>query len=99
MLEDDYSKLGYIRNFVGTDIMVLPQIANYATAFGLKLSDSYIWFVSPSSDKLIKVVLEGSTLAYTDGPYDNANLMQSSTLQKSFGTAVATSSLAGVLTL
>ena len=98
-LESDYVKLGFIRNFIGTDIMVLPQLADYATPFGLKLSDNYIWFVSPSSQKLVKVVLEGSTLSYSDEPYANANLVQTSSLQKMWGTAVATNSVAGVLVL
>jgi hypothetical protein len=95
----DYVKLGYVKNFIGVDVMVLPQIADYATPFGLKLSDSYIWFVSPASGKIVKLVLEGSTLAYTDGPYDNANLLQTSTLQKSWGVGVATAAVAGVITL
>lgn len=98
-LESDYVKLGFIRNFQNTDIMVLPQIANYSTPFGLKLSDSYIWFVSPGTDKIIKVVLEGSTLSYSDDPFANANLTQTSSLQKMWGVGVATSAVAGVITL
>jgi hypothetical protein len=98
-LDSDYVKLGYVRNFLNTDVMVLPQLANYASPFGLKLSDSYIWIISPSSNKLIKCVLEGSTLAYTDEPYANANLIQSSTLQKSWGLAVATNAVAATISL
>ncbi len=92
-------KVGYLRNFQGTDIVVLPQLANYSTPFALKLSDSYIWILSPSSNKLIKVVLEGSTLAYSDDTYANANLTQTSTIQKSFGVGVATNAVAGVISL
>lgn len=98
-LESDYVKLGFVRNFMNTDIMVLPQLADYATPFGLKLSDSYIWFVSPSTPKIVKVVLEGSTLSYSDEPFANANLTQTSTLQKMWGVGVATSATAGVITL
>jgi hypothetical protein len=98
-LESDYVKLGFIRNFQNTDIMVLPQLADYATPFALKLSDDYIWLLSPSSNKLLKTVIEGSTLAYADEPYANASLIQTSTLQKSWGIAVATSAVAGVITL
>lgn len=98
-LESDYVKLGFVRNFQNTDIMVLPQLANYNTPFALKLSDSYIWFISPSTQKIVKLVLEGSTLAYADEPYANSNLVQSSTLQKAWGVGIATSAVAGVITL
>lgn len=93
-IESDFVKIGYVRNFQGTDIMVLPQIADWATPFGLKLDNTKIWIVSPSSQKLIKVVLEGSTLAYTSDVYANANLLQTSTIIKSWGTGVATNAVA-----
>lgn len=92
-LESDYVKLGYIRNFQNTDVMVLPQLASYNSPFGLKLADNRIWLITPSTNKLIKVVLEGSTLAYTDGVYANANLMQNANIQKSWAVGVATNSV------
>lgn len=95
----EYVKLGYIRNFQNTDIMVLPQIADYATPFGLKLANDRIWIVAPSVDKPIKVVIEGATLSYTDGVYANANLTQNANLQKSWATGVATGAVAAVLEL
>lgn len=98
-LESDYVKLGYIRNFQGTDIMVLPQVADWETPFQLKLSDAIIWIVAPSKDKLVKLVLEGSTLSHVDDTFKNANLMQTSTLIKSWGSAVATNSLGATITL
>lgn len=98
-LQSEYVKIGFVRNFQNTDIMVLPQLADYATPFALKLSDDYIWLVSPSSQKLLKVVLEGSTLAYTDEPYANANLVQTSTLNKAWGVGVATNAVAGTISL
>lgn len=98
-LESDYVRMGYIRNFQGTDIMVLPQIADWTTPFALKLSDSRIWLVSPSSQKIVKVVLEGSVLSYTSDVYANANLVQTSTMIKSWGTAIATNAVAAVIQL
>jgi hypothetical protein len=92
-------KVGYLRDFQGTDIMVLPQVADWQTPFGLKLSDERIWLVSPSSQKLIKVVLEGNVLSYTSDVYANANLIQTSTLIKSWGTAVATNAVAATIQL
>jgi len=96
-LESEYVKIGYLRNFQGTDLMVLPQVADYATPFGLKLADDKIWIVSPSAQKIVKVVLEGSTLSYTSDVYAKANLLQTSTLIKSWGIAIATSSVAAQL--
>jgi|WetSurSiteA1Bulk_404760.scaffolds.fasta_scaffold00089_18 hypothetical protein len=97
--QSEYVKVGYLRDFQGTDIMVLPQVADWQTPFGLKLSDSRIWLVSPSSQKIIKVVLEGNVLSYTSDVYANANLVQTSTLIKSWGTAVATNAVAATIQL
>lgn len=95
----EYVTVGYLRNFQGTDIMVLPQIADWQTPFGLKLRDDRIWIMSPSADKIVKVVLEGSVLSYTSDVYANANLVQTSTLYKSWGTGIATNAVAAVIQL
>ena len=97
--DSEFVRVGYLRNFQGTDIMVLPQVADWTTPFALQLSDARIWLVSPSAQKLVKVVLEGSTVAYTDDIYQNANLMQSSSIVKSWGTAIATNAVAATITL
>jgi len=96
-IDSDFVKLGYVRDFKGTSVMVLPQLADWATPFGLKITNERIWFVSPSSQKLVKVVLEGNALAYTSDVYANANLLQTSTLIKSWGTAIATNAVAGTM--
>jgi hypothetical protein len=95
----EYVKLGYIRNFQGTDIMVLPQVADWANPFQLVLSDSTIWIIAPSANKLVKLVLEGNTLSHTDDTFANANLLQTTTLMKSWGSAIATNSIGATITL
>lgn len=85
-LESDYVKIGYLRNFQGTDIMVLPQIADWTNPFALKLADDKLWFISTSAQKIIKIVLEGNVLSYTSDTYGYANLNQTSTMVKSWGT-------------
>ena len=95
----NYVKLGYITSFAGADIMMLPQVADYTKPFGLKLADNKIWIISPSAQKLVKVVLEGSVLSYTNDAYQNANLLQSSTMIKSWGSAIATNSVAAQMTV
>lgn len=97
--DSEYVRVGYLRSFQGTDIMVLPQVADYRTPFALKLADDKIWIVSPSSQKIVKVVLEGSALSYTSDVYANANLLQTSTLMKSWGTAIATNAVAAQISL
>jgi hypothetical protein len=97
--QSEYVKVGYLRDFQGTDIMVLPQVADWQTPFGLKLADNRVWIVSPSTQKIIKVVLEGNVLSYTSDVYANANLVQTSTLIKSWGTAVATNAVAATIQL
>lgn len=98
-LDSEYVKLGYVRNFLGVDLLALPQIADWKTPFGLKLEDDKLWFVSPASDKIVKLVIEGNTLSNTDSSWDNANMLQTTTMIKSWGTGVATSAVAGVMTI
>jgi hypothetical protein len=99
-IDSEFVKMGYFRNFQQTDVLMLPQVADYAgTPFGLKLSDSTIWIVSPSVNKLVKLVLEGNMLAYSDSAYANADLSQNANLVKSYGTAIATNAVAGTITL
>jgi len=98
-LQSDYVKIGYVQTAFGSDILCFPQVAAYATPFTLSLADNRLWVISPSANKLVKLVLEGATLANTTGPYDNANLTQVTTLYKSFGSAIATNSVAGVIEL
>lgn len=98
-LDSPYVRLGYIQNFLGVDLMAIPQVADWETPFGLKLDNDRIWIISPSSDKIVKVVLEGSTLAHTDDIWRNANLVQTSTMYKSWGTGIATNAIAALITI
>jgi len=98
-LDSDYAKIGYVKSFAGTDLMVLPQISDYKNPFKLALDDNNIYIISPSAPKLINLALEGSTISITNGLYDNANLTQNTTMKKSYGLAVGTSSIAAIITL
>jgi hypothetical protein len=98
-LDSEFMRLGYVRQAFGYDIMIMPQVADYETEFGLAIDDDRIWILSPSRDKLIKLCLEGQMLSYSDGAFDNANSTQGATMQKAWGVGVATNSLAGQITL
>jgi hypothetical protein len=98
-LESKYVAVGHIPTISGIDVMRLPQVADIATPFGRVLSDTNLWVLSPSSQKIIKVVLEGNTLSNTTQPFENADLSQTTTLWKSYGIGVATNAVAGLITL
>lgn len=99
LLESEFVKLGYIQTFNTYDVVALEQVANpYDTTedYALKLKDDRIYIVSPASDKLVKVGLGGETMSHTDSAYDNANLLQLSTLSKAWDAQVITNSVAAV---
>ncbi|MBA4463117.1 MAG: hypothetical protein H2B01_02885 [Nitrosopumilaceae archaeon] len=97
--QSDFVKVGYIRTAFGYDVMALPQVADWRTEFKLMLDDNNVYVLSPSANKLVKLVLEGATLSNVSGMYDRANLTQDATLYKAWGTAIATNALAGIITL
>lgn len=99
MLEDDYMKLGYVRTAFGYDVMAIPQQVDITTPWGTVLADDRLYVVSPASQKLLKLCIEGGTIANTTGTFEMANLTQSTTIWKSWKAAVATNSVAGLLTL
>ncbi len=97
--DSPYVKVGHLPFISGYDIMPIPQVVDIATPFGLAISNSYLWIVSPSAQKIIKLCIEGSTLANTGGAYSNANLVQETVLTKMWGVGVATNAVAGTITL
>lgn len=98
-LESDYVRIGYINTMAGYDVMAIPQVADWASPFKLLLDDTRLYVLSPSAGKLVKLVIEGSMMSQTDTPFQNANLTQNATMYKSFGSGIATSAIAGVITL
>jgi hypothetical protein len=97
--DDSYVRVGYIPNISGYDVMRLPQVADLSTEFGLALATDRLWVIAPSAGKPIKVILEGATLSNTTSPWDNADLSQTTTLFKTWGTGVATNSIFGLMTI
>lgn len=99
LLGDEYVKVGYLRDFFGVSCIELEQVADYKTEFAVKLADDRIYVLCPGTDKLVKVLIEGSTLANTESNFANANLQQVATLYKSYGVGAFTSAIAGVIAL
>ena len=99
LLGDEYVRVGYLRDFFGISTVELEQIADYTKEFAVKLDDKKIYVLSPGTDKIVKVLVEGSTLSNTEANYANANLQQTATLYKSYGVGAFTSAIAGEITL
>lgn len=100
LLDDEYVKLGHLQTFNGYDVLPLEQVANpYDTAnpYALKLDDTKIWVVSPAADKIVKIGVGGEMMSHTDAIYDNANLLQLSTMSKAWDTQVVTNSVCGIV--
>ena len=98
-LESNYVKMGYVRTMHGYDLMQVPQVADRDTPFGRAIANDRVWIVSPSSDKILKLCIEGNTISNTTGTFDNADLSQSTTFMKLWKVAVATNAVAGIITL
>ena len=98
-LDSDYVKLGYVQNFCGHDVLVLPNKADWKNQYKTLLDDNKIYVVSPSSQKIVKLCIEGSTTAITGDTYGNANLTQETTLKKMWAAGVATNSVFGQIKL
>lgn len=99
MYNDDFMKLGYVREISGVKLFELPQVANWKNPFATLLSDDRLWLIAPSTDKLVKVVLGGATISNTTGTFDSATLTQRTTFYKAWKVGVVTSSVAGCMTL
>ena len=100
LLDDEYVRLGHLQTFNGYDVLPLDQVANpynTATPYSLKLDDTKIWVVSPAADKIVKIGVGGEMTSHTDAIYDNANLLQMSTLNKAWDCQVITNSVCGIV--
>lgn len=96
--DGDNMGIKLIRNFFDYDIMVLPQVAtgDFAT-FDLALEDGEVYIVSPTSDKLVKGVIEGSDLTNSNDFYDNANLTSNATINKRWAFEFMSNAVAGCM--
>lgn len=98
-IDSEFVKLGYVQSAFGYDCMVLPQVADWKTPFKLLLDDERIYVVSPTQSKIVKMCIEGSTLAIDTASNSNANLLQTTTLKKMWKAGIACSCVAGLITL
>lgn len=95
----DSMSIQLIDNFFGYDVLMLPQVAAGTPDFALTLNDNQIYVVSPSSDKIVKGVIEGTTLSNSNDYYDNANLTSNYTMNKRWTFSAVTNSKMGLVTI
>lgn len=96
----DNMKLSLMKDFFGYQVIEMEQVAtgDY-DHFGLALDDNMIYVVSPGSDKLIKAVIEGSDVNYTNDFYEHANLTSNFTINKRWDAMFASNAIAGAVEL
>lgn len=99
MLDSDYVKLNYIRNAFGFDVLELPQVAKADGTYSLALKDDRFYVLSPSSQKIVKLVYEGGSTTNSMNAYSAADLTETTTINKAWGIAIATNAIAGIVTL
>lgn len=96
-LGSDFVRLGYITDFAGVKAVELEQLPDYTVEFGTLLDDNKIFLVS--GNKPIKVVFEGTPLAYTSGEFSAADMKVKSTMLRNYGVGFITGELVGCVAL
>ena len=93
-------EIGLVRTLLDYDVMIMRQVAtpDYKN-YGLALDDNLIMVVSPAADKLVRGVIEGSTLTHTNEFGDNADLSSNWSLNKRYGFGYMSGAIAGAYTL
>lgn len=82
------------------DVIELPQVPDYESdSYDMKLKNDEIYIISPSSDKIMKLAVEGETLSHTSGAYDKANLSMFGTVSKAWDVAAITNSIGVIIKL
>lgn len=97
-LGTEYSKVGYIRDFMGVDMMPLRQKVEWQTGdYDFKLDNTRMYFISTNVQKLVKVAIEGETMSFNDMASSTANLTETKTLQKRWSVALITNAKYGIM--
>jgi len=97
-LGETYAKIGYLPVFKNVPLIAISQKIDWASAdYEFALDDSYIYMISPQSQKLVQLVLEGGSLAIADSQYGAANLSQKVSLHKRWGVGLITNAKYGIM--
>lgn len=91
------ASIAYFKNVWGIDTIALDQVADWQDKYKLVLDDNLIFVISPSSQKLVQLFYEGSTLTNTVEAKDSADLTTTTTMNKSYGIGIGTNAIAGLI--
>jgi hypothetical protein len=96
-LGEEYNKLGHLGNYMGIDLLEIPQkIAPNTLTFGI--DDNTLYFFSMGLDKPVKIGFEGETLVNQVTDFaGNADLTYNYTISKRYDVKVATSARYGIM--
>ena len=99
-LGQEYTRTGFLSQYMGIDLFEIPQKANWASAtYATKLDDTRVYLIASSQDKLIKVGIEGSTLSFNDVVGANATLTQKQTMHKKYAVGLISNAFYGIVDL
>lgn len=99
-LGQDYVKVGYLPVFLGTPLAVLSQAIDWSSAdYDFAISNDYIYFVSPATQKLIQIVFDDNGLVITDDEFTNGDLTQKTSYHKGWAVGLITNAKHGVMKL
>ncbi|MBW3020716.1 hypothetical protein KY334_05445 [Candidatus Woesearchaeota archaeon] len=95
----DYNKLGYLGNFMGIDLLEIPQKITPST-LNFALADDKLYFFSMGLDRPVKIAFEGETLINQVTDFSaNADMTYNYTIAKRYDVKVATSARYGIMHL
>ena len=97
-LGETYAKIGYLPIFKNVPLVALAQKIDWDSAdYDFALDDTYIYMISPQTQKLVQVVFEGGSLAIADNQFGTANLTQKVSLHKRWAVGLITNSKYGIM--
>jgi len=97
-LGTEYSKVGYIRDFMGMDMMPLRQKVEWQSGdYDFRIDNTRMYFISTNVQKLVKVAIEGDMMSFSDVANVNANLTETNTLQKRWAVGLITNAKYGMM--
>jgi hypothetical protein len=93
--QEDFYKLGYIANWNGVRVQIVPQVHTIGTST-FKFSDSKIHVIPTGMDKPIKQVIGGQSILVAGNPLDKEDFTQEFTLISEWITGCVTGKKFGV---
>jgi hypothetical protein len=97
-LGETYAKVGYLPLFKNVPLVALAQKIDWDSAdYDFALDDTFIYMISPQTQKLVQVVFEGGSLAIADSQFGTANLSQKVSLHKRWVVGLITNAKYGIM--